>query len=68
MHVRSVDDLTEAASWIQSSARRWYDETGADWAVTSDAIIVGRVALKRLDLWDGIGALAYWVVPSARGR
>lgn len=30
--------------------------------------VVGRVALHHLDLYEGFGALAYWVVPSARGR
>jgi len=67
-HVRSMTDAAEASAWIESWPRRWEDETGADWAVTAAAELVGRIGLKRLDLWDGIGELAYWVVPSARGR
>lgn len=67
-HVRSMADVAEASQWVESWPHRWHAETGADWAVSIDAELVGRVGLKRLDLWDGIGELAYWVVPSARGR
>ncbi|MFC4613507.1 GNAT family N-acetyltransferase [Cellulomonas algicola] len=30
--------------------------------------VVGRVALTHLNLYEGFGALAYWVVPAARGH
>jgi RimJ/RimL family protein N-acetyltransferase len=68
-HVRSMTDVCEAAVWIGSWPHRWQAETGADWAV-SDAggRVVGRVGIKRLDLWDGIAEFAYWVVPAARGH
>lgn len=33
----------------------------------SDALL-GRVALKSFDLQGGTAELAYWIVPSARGR
>lgn len=67
-HVRSMTDLAEASAWITSWPSRWQDETGADWAVTADGAVAGRVGLKQLDLWDGIGELAYWVTPGARGH
>ena len=67
-HVRSMADLAEASAWIGSWPDRWQKETGADWAVVADAAVVGRVGIKRLDLWDGIAELAYWVLPAARGR
>lgn len=67
-HVRSMSDLAEASSWIGSCPDRWHQETGAEWAVTADRRVVGRVGIKRLDLWDGIAELAYWVIPTARGR
>jgi len=67
-HVRSMTDLAEASAWISSWPTRWHEETGADWAVAADATVVGRVGIKRLDLWDGIAELAYWVMPAARGR
>jgi [ribosomal protein S5]-alanine N-acetyltransferase len=67
-HVRPMDDLADASAWISSRRRQWQDESGADWAVTASAAVTGRVAIKRLDLWDGIGELAYWVTPAARGH
>ena len=67
-HVRSMTDLAEASAWITSWPHRWQDETGADWAVTTTHAVVGRVGLKRLDLWDGIGEPAYWTMPAARGQ
>lgn len=67
-HVRSMTDQAEASAWVASWPTRWQDETGGDWAVTAGGAVVGRVGFKRLDLWDGIGELAYWVTPSARGR
>jgi RimJ/RimL family protein N-acetyltransferase len=67
-HVRSMTDLAEAGAWISSWPGRWREETGADWAVVAGATVVGRVGIKRLDLWEGIAELAYWVTPTARGR
>jgi RimJ/RimL family protein N-acetyltransferase len=67
-HLRTMTDLAEAASWIDAWPDRWNQETGADWAVSTGGTVVGRVGIKRLDLWDGIGELAYWVMPAARGR
>jgi RimJ/RimL family protein N-acetyltransferase len=67
-HVRRMTDLAEASSWIDSWPSRWRQETGADWAVTADSRVIGRVGIKRLDLWEGNAKLAYWVIPAARGR
>ncbi len=67
-HVRSMTDHAEAGAWIASRSTQWHEETGADWAVFAGAVLVGRVGIKRLELWDGIGELAYWVRPAARGR
>jgi RimJ/RimL family protein N-acetyltransferase len=59
----------EALEWIASWPARWAAETGADWAVVDagDAVL-GRIGLRRLDLHDGVGEAAYWVLPHARGR
>ena len=67
-HVRSMEDRAEASAWIRSRRQRWRAESGADWAVTVGPVIVGRVGIKRFDLADGIGELAYWVMPAARGQ
>jgi RimJ/RimL family protein N-acetyltransferase len=67
-HARSMTD-GEARGWIASRAERWQAETGADWAVLDDdGEVIGRAALRTLDLSDGSGEVAYWVVPAARGR
>lgn len=67
-HVRSMNDMTEALAWIRSWPQRWLEESGADWAVTAHEAVVGRAGIKRFDLWEGIGEVAYWVMPAARGH
>jgi RimJ/RimL family protein N-acetyltransferase len=67
-HVRSMEDIAEASAWITSWPHRWQEESGADWAVSGHAAVIGRVGIKRVDLWEGIGELAYWVMPAARGH
>ena len=65
-HARSMDEH-EVNVWIASWADRWQLETGAGWAVT-DGAVVGRAALKRVDLDEGLAQVAYWVLPHARGH
>ncbi len=67
-HRRAHLNSYQAAAWIASRSTQWQQETGADWAVLAGAVLVGRVGIKRVELWDGIGELAYWVRPAARGR
>ena len=66
-HVRSMTSA-EAETWIQSWADRWRAETGVNWAVTDPGGVVGRIGFGGLNLTDGLGEAAYWVVPAARGR
>lgn len=69
-HLRRADSVDEAREWIEGWQRGWRDETGAHWAVAdaeSDALL-GRMSLKSLVLADGTAEVAYWMVPSARGR
>lgn len=66
-HVRSMSE-EEASAWVLSWADRWAAETGAGWAIEADGVIVGRVGLRTLDLAQGHGEAAYWVLPQARGR
>lgn len=65
-HVRAMA-YDEAQLWISSRAARWRGEIGADWAVSRDGAVVGRVGLRTLDLAEGYGEVAYWVLPEARG-
>jgi ribosomal-protein-alanine N-acetyltransferase len=66
-HARSMNE-PEALDWIEERARRWMTETGVDWAVVGRDAVVGRVGFHQLDLVQGRGEAAYWVMPSARGR
>jgi RimJ/RimL family protein N-acetyltransferase len=69
-HVNVVDNHEEALEWIASWGRRWHAETDACWAVIDEASgkLLGRVALRGIDLCDGIAECSYWVLPEARGR
>jgi [ribosomal protein S5]-alanine N-acetyltransferase len=66
-HVRSMTE-PEAEIWALSWADKWRAETGAGWAVVDQDAVVGRTGLRALDLAEGHGEAAYWVIPSARGR
>ena len=67
-HARTMD-AREAQEWIRVRGDRWEAETGGDWAVTEDdGEVVGRMGFRRLELAAGLGEVAYWVLPEARGR
>ncbi|WP_405659639.1 GNAT family N-acetyltransferase [Streptomyces sp. NBC_01166] len=62
--------LTEAQvrEWFEDHRRDWRREKGGHWAVTRDGgEMLGRIALRGLDLDDGVADVAYWVLPAARG-
>ncbi|HEX5289615.1 MAG TPA: GNAT family N-acetyltransferase [Streptosporangiaceae bacterium] len=66
-HARTVESLAEASEMIARYQRAWRNETGAHWAITGPEVI-GRVALRTVDLEEGCAEIAYWVTPAARGR
>ena len=67
-HARTMTE-GEAHEWITTSAARWRAETGANWAVVGDdGVLVGRVGFRWIDLTEGAAEIAYWTIPSARGR
>jgi [ribosomal protein S5]-alanine N-acetyltransferase len=66
-HARSMT-LDEAAAWLSAWAGRWQAETGANWAVTQQDVLVGRVGFRVISLPEGLAEVAYWTVPAARGR
>jgi ribosomal-protein-alanine N-acetyltransferase len=65
-HVRTIGKH-EADAWVSSWAQRWRDETGANWAICEGDVLLGRVGLRSLSLAEGVGEVAYWVLPAARG-
>ena len=66
-HVRSMNEA-EALEWVAERERRWMAEEGVDWAVVERELVVGRVGFGSLELAEGRGEAAFWVMPSARGR
>jgi RimJ/RimL family protein N-acetyltransferase len=66
-HARTVESGPEAAALIARYNRDWWTETAAHWAITGPAVL-GRVALRAIDLAEGTAEIAYWVSPGARGR
>jgi RimJ/RimL family protein N-acetyltransferase len=66
-HARSVESRQEAVEMIAGYNQGWRDETDAHWAITGPEVL-GRVALRLIDLTEGTASLAYWVTPAARGR
>jgi RimJ/RimL family protein N-acetyltransferase len=66
-HVRTMSDH-EAEQWVATWPERWAAETGAGWAVCDDRRLLARMSLRTLNLAEGLGEVAYWVLPEARGR
>jgi RimJ/RimL family protein N-acetyltransferase len=69
-HCLALDDEREALGLIGWWRAAWTDERGASWAVTDTRAggLLGRMALRTLDLGDATAEVAYWVVPAGRGR
>jgi len=81
-HARTIASRQEALDMIASYHQAWRNETGAQWAIAGPSVghpatgqpdaagstVVGRVALRVIDLQEGYAEVAYWVVPAARGR
>ncbi len=65
----SMNDA-EAREWIRSWSAAWNAETDACWAIAekSDRSVVGRVALRHLQLSAGSAEVTYWVAPHGRRR
>ena len=66
-HARTVESEPEARALIARYRQAWRSETGAHWAITGPGVL-GRVALRAVDLGEGRAEVAYWVAPAARGR
>lgn len=66
-HCRTMSD-DEAADWIAAWPDRWRGGTGAGWAVTDGATVVGQVSLRWIALDEASAEVSYWVLPAARGR
>ena len=66
--VRNISTADQARVWMTRWTAAWRAETEACWAVLRDDVVVGRAALRRIDLRGGVGEVGYWVLPGARGH
>ncbi|MGW1781032.1 GNAT family N-acetyltransferase [Streptomyces sp. NPDC002143] len=69
-HIRAADSEEEVAGWIAEWQQAWEGERSAQWAVV-DAdtdVLLGRVALRGIQLGEGLAEVAYWTTAAARGR
>ncbi|BBC97020.1 Protein N-acetyltransferase, RimJ/RimL family [Streptomyces sp. DconLS] len=69
-HGKSCESEAEAAGWITQWQEAWAGEREPQWAVVAEGTerLLGRVALRQIELADGSAELAYWTVAGARGR
>jgi ribosomal-protein-alanine N-acetyltransferase len=68
-HARYLETDQEASELIARWRRDWTDEVAASWAVVDEHDnLLGRVALKGFDLYEGSADVAYWTTAQARGR
>jgi len=68
-HARVLNSDDEARDLIGGWRQGWAKETEASWAVVDAAdTLLGRVALKSLDLHEGTADVAYWTARNARGQ
>ena len=66
-HTRRPASGHQVHAWFERYRRDWAQEQGAHWAVTGGGEVLGRIALRTMDLDDGVAECAYWVLPAARG-
>ncbi|MET8614225.1 MULTISPECIES: GNAT family N-acetyltransferase [Streptomyces] len=69
-HGKSCESEAEAAGWITEWQELWEGERQPQWAVAAadGDTLLGRVALRQIELGDGTAEIAYWTVARARGR
>jgi len=66
-HDRTMD-MAEAVAWLEAWPNRWREETSCGWAVTDGRQVLGQIAFRTIDLYEGSAEVSYWVLPAARGR
>ncbi|MGW1123666.1 GNAT family N-acetyltransferase [Streptomyces sp. NPDC002526] len=67
-HPRRPASEEQVRAWFDGYGEDWRRERGGHWAVVDDSgRVLGRIALRDMDLDDGTAEAAYWVLPAARG-
>jgi RimJ/RimL family protein N-acetyltransferase len=67
--LRLVPPEDEAREMIAGWNQAWRAETAGGWAIVAGGRgeVVGRVAVRDVNLQGGHGEVGYWVLPAARG-
>ncbi|MEP1124249.1 MAG: GNAT family N-acetyltransferase [Ilumatobacter sp.] len=66
-HHFRVDTEADAVAWIERTHAKWVQEESADWLIEEGGVGVGRVGFHA-DALRGNAEIAYWLLPSGRGR
>jgi ribosomal-protein-alanine N-acetyltransferase len=77
-HGRTVDTEVEARALIERWRSAWSAESAANWAIVradagnggrapANEVVLGRIALRRIDTEQGRAECSYWILPGARG-
>ncbi|MRH87237.1 GNAT family N-acetyltransferase [Nocardia sp. SYP-A9097] len=69
-HRRTAETEEEAGDWVSVWVRSWHAGRDANWAVADSRTgrLLGRASLVGMELPHGTAGVAYWVMPTARGR
>ncbi|WP_328899913.1 GNAT family N-acetyltransferase [Streptomyces sp. NBC_00441] len=67
-HTRRPASEDQVLEWFDAYGEDWRRERGGHWAVAGGGgEVLGRIALRGMDLDEGTAEAAYWVLPAARG-
>ncbi|MEU0495405.1 GNAT family N-acetyltransferase [Mycobacterium sp. NPDC006124] len=68
-HLSRADTEDEARELITRWQGGWAAESEFNWAIVGpDDALLGRIALKGVDLFEATAGVAYWMCPESRGR
>ena len=70
-HARTLADEHEARTWLAERERGRERESAVDWAIVDaadESTVLGRAGLNEIDLAEGVGEVAYSVLPEHRGH
>ncbi|OIJ92514.1 GNAT family N-acetyltransferase [Streptomyces colonosanans] len=69
-HHFATESVEEVLGLIEEWRKAWEGESNAYWAVADEDTdrLLGRVALRRIEPFEGAAEVAYWTASAARGQ